>query len=322
METEGPQTDQGRGKGPPGSNVVRLRPRDWLGPREELVPFGSGATGEGEQRDGELREGDEEQGLSAELGAESLESPPSASDFWGEHSEVMHGVLQRPTPIIEPASDDSHRERKRSPRAQAGIAWRAARELGGVLVGRVVGTGRALGSARAVRSPRTRAIALIAVGLVGTAAVTVAVRTLDLTAPRHTPSAISAAAAHGSGAANHLPLGFHQLLTTIAERRSIHTQATVRRPQSTRRHLHARHAGKPTARRPAAPVQPATSYVAHTPSAATHRTPVSTDITPVSNSSSTSSASSSGAGSSSGSGGGTSSGPVGPGAPFGPGHLG
>ncbi len=42
-------------------NVVRL-PRDWLGPREELVPFGP----------------------SAEAEDDGLATPPSTHDFWGE----------------------------------------------------------------------------------------------------------------------------------------------------------------------------------------------------------------------------------------------
>jgi hypothetical protein len=61
--TEGDETAQ------PAEKVVRL-PRDWLGPREHLVPFGSGAA--------------------------APETPPSAADFWGERSAAIHGALQAP----------------------------------------------------------------------------------------------------------------------------------------------------------------------------------------------------------------------------------
>ena len=61
METDGRQAKPG-GRGIEGEdNVVRL-PRDWLGPREDLIPFGP----------------------SAEAHDETLATPPSTHDFWGE----------------------------------------------------------------------------------------------------------------------------------------------------------------------------------------------------------------------------------------------
>lgn len=48
-------------------------PRDWIGPREDLVPFGPRTT-------------------SLELEA----APPSAEDFWGERSAAFHDALEAP----------------------------------------------------------------------------------------------------------------------------------------------------------------------------------------------------------------------------------
>jgi hypothetical protein len=56
----------------PGDNVVRL-PRDWLGPREELVPL-EGTTG----------------------AAASAGAPPRADDFWGEDSASLQDAWQAP----------------------------------------------------------------------------------------------------------------------------------------------------------------------------------------------------------------------------------
>ena len=55
-----------------GDNVVRL-PRDWLGPREELVPL-EGTTG----------------------AASSAAVPPRADDFWGEDSAALQDAWQAP----------------------------------------------------------------------------------------------------------------------------------------------------------------------------------------------------------------------------------
>ena len=51
-------------------NVVRL-PRDWLGPREDLIPFGPSAEAEAEDA--------------------GLATPPSTHDFWGEAGTHLWG---------------------------------------------------------------------------------------------------------------------------------------------------------------------------------------------------------------------------------------
>ena len=60
-------------------NVVQL-PRDWLGPREELVPFGPRAWA---------------QDVSADPAAEE-EGAFAADDFWGENSESLHTAVRGP----------------------------------------------------------------------------------------------------------------------------------------------------------------------------------------------------------------------------------
>ena len=73
---EGQQTESGDA---PASKVVRL-PRDWLGPRDALVPLGGPPT------DGEV-EGTPD---------DATEPPPNPDDFWGERSAAIHDALQAP----------------------------------------------------------------------------------------------------------------------------------------------------------------------------------------------------------------------------------
>jgi hypothetical protein len=75
------------------ANVVRL-PRDWLGPREELVPIG--AAGGGPPRSAS----------DPEAGAPRV-WPPTAHDFWGEDSAALHDAMQAP------------------PEAEQSVAWTA-----------------------------------------------------------------------------------------------------------------------------------------------------------------------------------------------------
>ena len=63
-------------------------PRDWLGPREELVPFGPRAVS-----------------LNAEAAPSSDNdeaAPPSAEDFWGERAAAIHDALQAPANPAHP----------------------------------------------------------------------------------------------------------------------------------------------------------------------------------------------------------------------------
>ena len=76
---DGPHTDGAEETSQSTSKVVRL-PRDWLGPHEELVPFGKRAM-----------RPEVEHGVPEPSG-----SPPSAEDFWGERSAAIHDVVQAP----------------------------------------------------------------------------------------------------------------------------------------------------------------------------------------------------------------------------------
>jgi hypothetical protein len=96
------ETTEGEGQARTTENVVRL-PRDWLGPREELVPIGSRADA--------LDRADKDT-------ASPL--PPAASSFWGEDSGSVQAAMQAPAgewPTIprEPAAA----RRRRAPRFSA-----------------------------------------------------------------------------------------------------------------------------------------------------------------------------------------------------------
>src|SRR5262249_52906004 len=71
VETEGRNSEQG-GRGPGTNNNVVPFPRDWLGPREELIPFGPSA--------------------------DQSASAPGAEAFWGGDSDPLHAVLATPGP--------------------------------------------------------------------------------------------------------------------------------------------------------------------------------------------------------------------------------
>ena len=84
--TEGRQREGDQKAGPTGK-VVRL-PRDWLGPRDELVPFGHrSAPSEAEFSP---------PALASETSTLLADSPPTAADFWGERSAAIHDVVQAP----------------------------------------------------------------------------------------------------------------------------------------------------------------------------------------------------------------------------------
>ena len=89
MEREVPQTKDGSKDAP--QNVVRLW--DWIGPHEELVPFG--------------RQEQEPEGPAEEASAlaSAAEAPASASDFWGERAASVHDALQAPAKDWPAAND-------------------------------------------------------------------------------------------------------------------------------------------------------------------------------------------------------------------------
>lgn len=72
------ETNPGDGQGRAAENVVRL-PRDWLGPRDELVPMGARARAE-----------------TAEASRDGEAPPPTAASFWDEDSSALHAPMQAP----------------------------------------------------------------------------------------------------------------------------------------------------------------------------------------------------------------------------------
>jgi hypothetical protein len=85
---DGPHTEGVSETAESTSKVVRL-PRDWLGPHEELVPFGRRAAPP-----------------SVEHGQPAPAGPPSADDFWGERAAAIHDAVQAPAEggVPEPLS--------------------------------------------------------------------------------------------------------------------------------------------------------------------------------------------------------------------------
>jgi hypothetical protein len=81
VETEGRKTGEGGQELGTKSNVVPF-PRDWLGPREELIPFGPSARDE-------------------------PRVPPAADAFWGEDSGAIHVVLPGPEAVAVPVARGS-----------------------------------------------------------------------------------------------------------------------------------------------------------------------------------------------------------------------
>jgi hypothetical protein len=77
--SEGRQTEAGEHEAQRRSKVVRL-PRDWLGPRDELVPFGPRAAF----------------GEPVDPRPDPDDSAPSPSDFWGEQSAAIQSAVQAP----------------------------------------------------------------------------------------------------------------------------------------------------------------------------------------------------------------------------------
>ena len=84
MDSKGEHTDT--------DNVVRL-PREWVGPLDELVPFGSRARAREAER-ARIRETEH----AGDLPGPSEPEPVLAADFWGAGASALHHAVQGPTP--------------------------------------------------------------------------------------------------------------------------------------------------------------------------------------------------------------------------------
>jgi hypothetical protein len=183
--------------------VVRL-PRDWLGPREELVPFGPRAG---------TPDDDQRPTVSSETAASQLpEPPPAAEDFWGERSASIHDVLQAPADGAW-AQDGVPDENPSSARRD--------------------------GSLRIRMSRRTAAIAVAGLAIAGAAVFAFASDALRGSArpnPASGGSKANAAAVLGSGISRILALDLPHIVTSGGR---THRPDTVgNRPRTVRRSAH------------------------------------------------------------------------------------
>jgi hypothetical protein len=353
VEREGPQTEEGATGIPPRDNVVRL-PRDWLGPREELVPFGAAANADRAGRrtprsgpaSGEIDEPASRGIDEASRGIDEPAIPPSASDFWGEHSAAIQDVLQGPPPVVGDRLDarvESSEQSRASATRSAGRARPAALRRWGASAGSSghwrrwahdaedpPGTDagpRPAWRVATVRRPRSRTISMIVIGATLTACVVLVLRTLNAAPSGRVRGASSASRSGGTSPAKAtgLQLRLGQLLSSAGEHRPTPRGRSHRHRHATRRRVDAGRAVAAKAKTnpapqstpvTAAPGRTTTSDSAPSPS---YTRPAENTGSSVPSAPSTSSTSSSGGSGASQS---APAGPTGPGAPFGPGHLG
>ncbi len=147
VNTEHHDTMDGKGVQETNENVVRL-PREWIGPREKLVPMGSRAgAGRPTPLDGlsdrSIDDDDRSDDVTEELA-------PAAGDFWTAGASAVHHAIQGPTPRASstasepgpseprihdehPASDRARRRRllPRGPRTRRAWGYRPQRTAAG-----------------------------------------------------------------------------------------------------------------------------------------------------------------------------------------------
>jgi hypothetical protein len=138
LEDQEAKGGRDRAAAPEAENVVRL-PREWLGPPEELVPFGPSARAAGVERDESRTAGrDDSTGREPAGPDESHRREPAgpddprrhepagpAPDFWGEESAVLQDVIETPAePDIVPEGVGESRPQVR--RWQTRVAAAAA----------------------------------------------------------------------------------------------------------------------------------------------------------------------------------------------------
>ena len=317
MDREEPQTEKGRSGFQPKSNVVHF-PRDWLGPRDELVPIGTGIAGNSDADDSAPAPPDDVPE------PDPPPSPPSASDFWGEHSAEIHDVLQGPPPVLAgPRRDPPPARRRRKPPSQMG-RWRRWSQKPAIALGKAEALA---GAARAVASrPRrwtNRAVRPLLIGVAGIACAVLVVEAVSEAPSRPVAGTSGPSRLLGSLLKSaDLRLGFGQPLggpgAGAGDRLPARVRDRARTARAGARRARVSHSRLPRARRIEA--QPVSSSAKPAPSGA------ASTVVRVGSGAAAGSGSAVGSGAAAGSGtggvSGTASGPVGAGAPFGPGHLG
>ena len=305
--------ESGRGKGDDHevSNVVHF-PRDWIGPTEDLIPFGPAANRQ------------------APAAASTTATPelPSASDFWGEHAAEIHSVLEDPGGATQ-TGDVAGASKRRE--ALAGPVGEPE-------------TTSALRQPRSEPQPTRRPVARPRIAAVaGPSAIAAAAAGVIALAIGFLPGG----GAHGPGASDEPSIGFlastgrrlgasDGILSAVRHERefvaSVARPHVPRRPAGNKRRRSAHVAAAPASTSVAVglttPSTAAGSAAAASPSVTTSSgsgaggtaASSSQGSGAATTSSGTTNSGSTGSGASSSSG--SSSGPAGPGAPFGPGHLG
>lgn len=124
----GDRDDRGGGQKPDDAGedkVIRL-PRDWLGPREDLVPFGPSADRHIPAAGPPLGEGDAPGDASPRPPLEEVSStspdPVSPDDFWGERSAALQGPLEETDREAAVADESGSTLRQRRARVLAASA--------------------------------------------------------------------------------------------------------------------------------------------------------------------------------------------------------
>ena len=286
MKTEGRQRGQSGDDARAQSNVLQF-PRDWIGPRDELVPFGAAA---GSDTRGEVKSEPKRRPEPA--------VPPGADDFWGEGSAAVQDALQAPRPVeavVELSRDTSTKARHR---------WNRPPLRATTLI--------SLGVA---------AVACVVVVLAGAASEQVA-NLKRAPALAHTPSLVSRSGlipAHVIATAR----ASRQTIRHPARPRPSH--GVHARPHSAGSGTRKAHVSQAVSHRSSASAQPVRHSTP--PPSTDHTTPTQDVSPAVSSSSGNGSTSVSDSGSTAGSNSSASAttspaGPVGPGAAFGPGRLG
>lgn len=282
MNPEDPHNEQGRTDGRRGDNVVRF-PRDWIGPREELVPVG-------------VPEGPDD-------------FPPRAEDFWGEGSAAVQDALQGPR-VAAPGGAPVAEIRKHG-------RWHRVMRMPTGLTGRLP-AGLPLRMPAGLARPLTGAVALavaaglLAIHLLGTTGPGHSAR-----ATHSGKRASTSAAGRIPGALATVPRtrGANRGPSPHKRGRSVRAHAVLRRARGTTP------AETGTAHRTGASdrsIQPATERT-NRPAASSRG---NGGISPTESPTPTSGGRTSPGPSGGRGGGGSTSGPVGPGAPFGPGRPG
>ena len=117
----------------PGKNKVIRLPRDWLGPREDLVPFGPSADRDrgSEPPSGPRDEPDNASGRPPlEEVAPLAPEPVSPDEFWGERSAALQGALdEADRDVVVGDESGPTRRRRRAPAVAAAAAALVAAAL-------------------------------------------------------------------------------------------------------------------------------------------------------------------------------------------------